>query len=248
MAKLCPQKNICRMCIHAQRVSDMEEQMSSVLHSRDQLETLNDQNKLLQEQVALLQKQVNQAQAPGTPKVSSQVERGTRGVVSGGILGIHLWPTLPTRGTHNAASLDHPQTSQSTTTSGTQPQTSPRTVVISQPPTVVRAEGPTASVRPKQPILPGRPASNSSSNPGNNKFATNGRPQPLLPTPHNRPTTYPRPPVNLTSSAAQSQRFDMPLTNRFLSLQEQHSDTPTDRKSTRLNSSHSAKSRMPSSA
>ena len=175
--------------------------MSSVLHSRDQLEAINaqlqHQNKLLQEQVALLQKQVNQAQAPGTPKASSQVERGTRGVVPGGILGIHLWPTLPTRGTHNAPSLDHPQTSQSTTTSGTQPQPSPRTVVISQPPTVVRAEGPTP-VRPKQPILPGRPASNSSSNPGNNRFATNGRPQPLLPTPrpqqpllptpHNRPT------------------------------------------------------------
>ena len=37
IAKFCPQKNICRMCTHAQKVSDMEEQMSSVLHSRDQL-------------------------------------------------------------------------------------------------------------------------------------------------------------------------------------------------------------------
>ena len=40
IAKFCPLKNICRMCIHAQRVSDMEEQMSSVLHSRDQLEAI----------------------------------------------------------------------------------------------------------------------------------------------------------------------------------------------------------------
>ena len=63
--KFCPQKNICRMCIHAQRVSDMEENMSSVLHSRDQLEAINaqlqQQNKLLQEQVSLLRMQVNQA-------------------------------------------------------------------------------------------------------------------------------------------------------------------------------------------
>ena len=40
IAKFCPLKNICRMCTHAQRFSDMEEQMSSVLHSRDQLEQL----------------------------------------------------------------------------------------------------------------------------------------------------------------------------------------------------------------
>ena len=33
IAKFSPLKNICRMCIHAQRVSDMEEQMSSALHS-----------------------------------------------------------------------------------------------------------------------------------------------------------------------------------------------------------------------
>ena len=70
--------------------------MSSVLHSRDQLEAINaqlqHQNKLLQEQVALLQKHVNQAQAPGTPKASPQVERGTRGVVPGGILGSTYGP------------------------------------------------------------------------------------------------------------------------------------------------------------
>ena len=56
IAKFCHLKNICRMCIRAQRVSDMEEQMSSVLHSRDQLEAINaqlqQQNKLLQEQEA----------------------------------------------------------------------------------------------------------------------------------------------------------------------------------------------------
>ena len=60
IAKFCPLKNICRMCTHAQKFSDMEEQMSSVLHSRDQLEAINaqlqQQNKLLQEQVALLRK------------------------------------------------------------------------------------------------------------------------------------------------------------------------------------------------
>ena len=77
IAKFCPLKNICRMCIHAQRASDMEEQMSSALHSRDQLEAINaqlqQQNKLLQEQVALLRQQVNQAQAPGTPSPSPRV-------------------------------------------------------------------------------------------------------------------------------------------------------------------------------
>ena len=123
IAKFCPLKNICRMCIHAQRFSDMEEQMSSVLHSRDQLEAINtqlqQQNKILQEQVALLRKQVNQAQAPETPSPSPRVEQGTRGFVPGGVLGIHLWPTLPTRETHNTTSLHHPRTSQSTSTSGT---------------------------------------------------------------------------------------------------------------------------------
>ena len=60
ISKFCPLKNICRMCTHAQRFSDMEEQMSSALHSRDQLEAINaqlqQQNKLLQEQVALLRR------------------------------------------------------------------------------------------------------------------------------------------------------------------------------------------------
>ena len=77
--------------------------MSSALHRRDQLEAINaqlqQQNKLLQEQVALLRKQVNQAQAPGTPILSPRVEQGTRGVVPGEVLGIHLWQTLPTRET-----------------------------------------------------------------------------------------------------------------------------------------------------
>ena len=72
--------------------------MSNVLHSRDQLEAINaqlqQQNKLLQEQVALLRKQVNQAQAPGTPSSPPRVEQGTRGVVPGGVLGIHLWDPL----------------------------------------------------------------------------------------------------------------------------------------------------------
>ena len=81
----------------------------------------------------------------------------------GGVLGIHLWPTIPTRGTHNTPSLHHPQTSQSPTTSVTKPHPSPRTVVLPQPPTVVRAErpAPSPSVRPKQPTLP-RTAPNSS--------------------------------------------------------------------------------------
>ena len=78
IAKFCPLKNIRRKGTYAQRFSDMEEQMSSVLHSRDQLEVINaqlqQQNRLLQEQVSLLRKQVNQAQAPGTPS----------GVVPGG--------------------------------------------------------------------------------------------------------------------------------------------------------------------
>ena len=154
----------------------------------------------------------------------------------GGVLGIHLWPTLPTRGTYNTPSLHHPRTSQSTSTSGNKPQLSPRTVVLPQPPTVMRAEGPANSVRPKQTTLPGRPAHNCSSNTrSNNRFATNGRQRPLLPTPrpqqplfqtpHNRPTTYPRPPANLTRRAAQSQRSSIPLTNRFSALQDQHSDT-----------------------
>ena len=51
IAKFCPLKNICRMRIHAQRVSYMEEQISSVLYSGDQLEAINaqlqQQNKLL---------------------------------------------------------------------------------------------------------------------------------------------------------------------------------------------------------
>ena len=68
--------------------------MSSVLNSRYQLEAitvqLQQQNKLVQEQVVLLRKQVNQAQAPGTLSPSPQVEQGTRGVVPGGVLGIHL--------------------------------------------------------------------------------------------------------------------------------------------------------------
>ena len=139
---------------------------------------------------------------------------------------MHLWPTLPIRGTHNTPSLHHPRTSQSTSTSGTQPQLSPRTVVLPQLPTVVQ-EGPAPSVKPKQPTLPGRPAHNSSSNTSsNNRFATYGRPrpqQPLLLTPHNRPTTYPKRPANLTSRAAQSQRSSILLTNRFLALQDQHS-------------------------
>ena len=101
IVKFYPLKNICRMCLHAQRVSDMEEQMSSVLFSRDQLEAINaqlqQQNKLLQERVALLRQQVNQAPAPGTPSLSPRVEQGTRGVVPGGVLGVQLWPTLPTR-------------------------------------------------------------------------------------------------------------------------------------------------------
>ena len=136
--------------------------MSSVLHSRDQLEAINaqlqQQNKLLQEQVALLRKQVNQAQEPGTPSPLHEWNRGLEGLCLGGVHGIHLWTTLPTRGTYNTPSLHHPRTSQSTRTSGTQPQLSPRTVQPSQPPTVVRAEGPAHSVRPKQPTLPGRPA------------------------------------------------------------------------------------------
>ena len=106
---------------------------------------------------------MNQAPAPGTPSLSPRVEHGTRGVVPG----IHLWPTLPTRGTHNTQSLHHPRTSQSTSTSGTQPQLPPRTMVPPQPPTVVREE-PAPSVRPKQPILHGRPAHNSSSNNSSN--------------------------------------------------------------------------------
>ena len=81
IVKFWPPKNICKMCTHAQRFSDMEEQMSIVIHSRDQLEAINAQlqqkNKLLQEQVALFRKQVNQAQAPGTPSPSSWVEQGT---------------------------------------------------------------------------------------------------------------------------------------------------------------------------
>ena len=111
------------------------------------------------------------------------------------------------------------------------------TVVPPKPPTVVRAEGPAPSVGPKEPTLPGRPAHNSSSNTSsNNRFATNGRPRPLLPTPrlqqpqhpkpHNRPTAYSRPPANLTSRAAQSQTSSIPLTNRFSALQDQHTDTP----------------------
>ena len=43
IAKFCLLKNICRMCTHARRFSDMEEQMSSVIHSRDQLEGINAQ-------------------------------------------------------------------------------------------------------------------------------------------------------------------------------------------------------------
>ena len=61
----CPRKNICRMFSHSQRVTDMEEQMNSILHSRDQLEAINTQ---LQQQNKLLQR----------------VEQGTRGVVPGG--------------------------------------------------------------------------------------------------------------------------------------------------------------------
>ena len=86
------------LCIttHAQRFSDMEEQMSSVLPSRDQLEAINaqlqQQNKLLREQVTLLQKQLNQAQAPGTPSPSPRAEQGTRGVVHGGYLGSTYGP------------------------------------------------------------------------------------------------------------------------------------------------------------
>ena len=76
------------MYIHAQRVSDMEEQMSSVLHTRDQLEAINaqlqQQNKLLQEQVALLRKQVNQAPAPGTPTPIHEWNRGLEGLCLGG--------------------------------------------------------------------------------------------------------------------------------------------------------------------
>ena len=74
----------------------MEEQMNSILHSRDQVKAINvqlqQQNKLLQEQVALLQKQVNQAQAPGTPNPSPRVEQGTRGVVPGGYWGSTYGP------------------------------------------------------------------------------------------------------------------------------------------------------------
>ena len=195
---------------------------------------LQQQNELLQEQVALLRKQVNQAKAPGTPTPSPRVEQGIRGVVPRGLVGIHLCPTLPTRGTHNTPRLHHPWTSVNKH-KVTQPQLSPRTVVPPQPPTVVRAEGPAPSVRPKQPTLPGRLAHNSSSNTSNNRFATwqtattapNPRPQqPLLPIPHNRPTIYPRPLSNLTSRAAPSQMLSIPLTNRFSALQDQHSDTP----------------------
>ena len=132
--------------------------------------------------------------------------------LGGGVLGVHLWPTIPTRGTHNTPSLHHPQTSQSPTTSVTKPHPSPMTVVLPQPPTVVRAErpAPSPSVRLKQPTLP-RTAPNSS-NTSNKRFATNGRhrpllptprpQQPLLPTPHNMPTSYPRSPANPTSRVA----------------------------------------------
>ena len=103
--------------IYAQRVSDMEGQMNSVLHSRDQLEAINaqlqQQNKLLQEQVALLRKQVNQAQAPGTPSPSPRVEQGTRGVVPEGYLGCTYGPHyLPGEHTTPRASTIHGHHSQ----------------------------------------------------------------------------------------------------------------------------------------
>ena len=41
IATFCPQKNICRMCSHSHRVTDIEEQINSILHSRDQLEAIN---------------------------------------------------------------------------------------------------------------------------------------------------------------------------------------------------------------
>ena len=36
LARFCPLRNICRMSSHSQRVTEMEEKMGSVLHSRDQ--------------------------------------------------------------------------------------------------------------------------------------------------------------------------------------------------------------------
>ena len=68
-----------------------------------------------------------------------------------GVLGIHLWPTLPTRGTHSTRGLDQPKTPHSPTISGIQPQPSPRTVVLTQPQKVAGTTGPAPSVRPKQP-------------------------------------------------------------------------------------------------
>ena len=105
IAKFCPLTNICRMCSHSQKVTEMEGKMCSVLHSRDQLEEMNaqlqQQNKLLQEQVALLRQQVNQVQALQTPNTSLR-GTGAEGCCAGEVLGIHLWPTLYLPGEHTA--------------------------------------------------------------------------------------------------------------------------------------------------
>ena len=136
IAKFCILKNICRMCSHSQWVTDMEEQMCRVLHSRDQLELMNgqlqQQNKLLLDQVALLRQQVKQVQAPRTTSPSPCEEQESRGVCLGGI-GVHLWSTLPTRGTHSTPGLHQPRTPHLPTISGMQPQPSPRTVGLTQP-------------------------------------------------------------------------------------------------------------------
>ena len=143
-------------------------------------------------------------------------------------MGIHLWQILQTGGIHSTLGLGQPKTPHSPTISGMQPQSSPRSVVLTQPQIVAGATGPAPSVRPKKPTRPGGSAFNSSSN---TKFSTNGRPRPLLPTPRPQqpllPTPHPRPPSNYTSRAGQPQKFSMILTNRFIALKDLYSETPT---------------------
>ena len=76
--------------------------MSSFLHRGDDLEALNaqqhQQNSCLQEQVELQRQQVIQVQAPQL-NPSPRVHQEIGDVGPEGVLGIHTWPKLPTKGT-----------------------------------------------------------------------------------------------------------------------------------------------------